>query len=176
MPPTQIPGDDLVAEANLVFDRRWVLNAAPEQIWPWLAQLGKRRAGWYLPRHVERLLPPRRRASRVILAEHQHLEPGRRIPDYGGPEEWLEVAHVDPPWALVYRTERRGTPFSWALLLTPRDPGGTELRLRFRARLKSTGPRRRAIVAFAALADGATSRLMVSGLRERLGECEQRGV
>lgn len=51
------PGDELVPAANMIFDHRTIIVATPEDIWPWLIQLGKRRAGWYLPAHLERLLP-----------------------------------------------------------------------------------------------------------------------
>ncbi|MGH2851458.1 MAG: hypothetical protein ACRDLP_12660, partial [Solirubrobacteraceae bacterium] len=147
-----------------------VIGADSSQVWPWLTQLGKRRAGWYLPRRVERLVPRSRRAARSILTEHQTLAIGDRVPDYGGRHEWLEVALIDPPLALVYRTERRGTPFSWALLLTPLGADRTVLHLRFRARLRSGGAQRRAITLFGDFADWATGALMVSGLRERLEE------
>jgi len=62
------PGDELVADANMIFDRRWLIAAPPEQIWPWLVQLGKQRAGWYLPRRLEEIIPRGRRASRAILS------------------------------------------------------------------------------------------------------------
>ena len=63
-----LPGDELV-ETDVVLDRGFDLDAPPEAVWPWLVQLGRRRAGWYLPARVERLVPARRRALR-------HLEPG----------------------------------------------------------------------------------------------------
>jgi hypothetical protein len=154
----------------MVFDRRAVIEADPSRVWPWLSQLGKRRAGWYLPRRVERFVPRGRRAARSILPEYQHLAVGDRVPDYGGRHAWLEVALIERPLALVYRTERRGTPFSWALLLTPLGPDRTVLHLRFRARLRSGGPRRRAITLFGDAADWAAGALMISGLRERLEE------
>lgn len=164
------PGDELVPDATMVFDRQAVIGADPSQVWPWLAQLGKGRAGWYLPRRVERFVPHARRAARSILPEHQTLAVGDRVPDYGGHHEWLEIALIDPPLALVYQTERRGTPFSWALLLTPLGPHRTVLHLRFRARLRSAGPQRRAITLFGDVADWATGALMIRGLRERLEE------
>ena len=54
---SSLPGDDLVA-ADVVMDRGFDLGAPPSEVWPWLVQLGKRRAGWYLPRSVEVLVPP----------------------------------------------------------------------------------------------------------------------
>jgi hypothetical protein len=162
------PGDELVPDANAVFDRRAIVRAAPEEIWPWLVQLGKHRAGWYLPRGAERFVPPGRRASRAILPEHQALAVGDRIPDYGGRHDWLEATRIEPPLMLVYRTERRGTPFSWALLMTPLDPASTVLHLRFRARLRGRGARRRAVVVLGGAVDAATGELMIRGLRERV--------
>ena len=45
-----LPGDDLVPRADVVMDRAFDLPAPPEVVWPWFVQLGKKRAGWYLPR------------------------------------------------------------------------------------------------------------------------------
>ncbi len=162
------PGDELVPDANMVFDRVSVIDAGPAEIWPWLIQLGKRRAGWYLPRGVERLLPPGRRASRRVDPRWQVLSVGDRIPDYGGRDEYLEVVRIEPGRALVYRSERKGAPFSWALLLEPQGTAATLLRLRFRGRLRSTGWQRRAIVVGGDFFDWATGALMLAGLRERL--------
>ncbi|MGI8713540.1 MAG: hypothetical protein ACR2NR_10235 [Solirubrobacteraceae bacterium] len=162
------PGDELLPEANLTFDRSTTLEATAEEIWPWLLQLGKRRAGWYLPARLERLLPASRRASRAILPRWQTLAVGDRIPDYGGREEYLEVARIEPPRTLVYRSERRGAQFSWALLLSPTPSHGTELRLRFRGHIKSVGWRRRVIVPVGDFFDWSTGVLMVRGLNERV--------
>ena len=52
-----LPGDDLVPSADVVMDRAFTVSAPAEEVWPWLVQLGKQRAGWYLPRRLERLLP-----------------------------------------------------------------------------------------------------------------------
>ena len=56
-----LPGDDLVPHATTVMDRALTLPAPPEAVWPWLVQLGKRRAGWYLAWPGERWGRPSRR-------------------------------------------------------------------------------------------------------------------
>ena len=160
--------DELLPDANMIFDHRATLHATPEQIWPWLLQLGKQRAGWYLPAGVERVLPKRRRAIRVIDPRFQTLQLGERIPDYGGPSDWLEATIIERPHTLVYRTERRGRPFTWALLLTATGPGSTELRLRFRGNVQSEGLQRHAIIAAGGFFDWLAGALMVKGLAERL--------
>jgi hypothetical protein len=46
---TALPGDERLPAAPLIMDRQARLPAPPERVWPWLLQLGKGRAGWYLP-------------------------------------------------------------------------------------------------------------------------------
>jgi hypothetical protein len=167
--PTPAPGDELVPDANMIFDRTAVIEASSTEIWPWLIQLGKRRAGWYLPGRVERFLPTSRRATRRVDPRWQVLGVGDRIRDYGGRDQYLEVARIEPGRALVYRSERNGARFTWALLLEPQGPRTTTLHLRFRGRVTSRGWRRRAIVAGGDLFDRATAELMLAGLRERVG-------
>src|SRR5512142_3182301 len=77
-------------------DRAFTLAATPAAVWPWLVQLGKKRAGWYLPAAAERFLPPGRRAARDIRPAWQRLAAGDVIPDYGGRDETFEVAAIEP--------------------------------------------------------------------------------
>lgn len=42
-----LPGDDEVPGAQIHGTRAITIDAPPEQVWPWLAQIGYRRAGWY---------------------------------------------------------------------------------------------------------------------------------
>lgn len=60
---TRMPGDDVLPHPDLVMDRVLEFDAARETVWPWLVQLGKRRAGWYMPRSVEIFVPASRRAA-----------------------------------------------------------------------------------------------------------------
>ena len=43
----ELPGDDLVADANIVETRAIDIDAPPEAVWPWLVQMGYGRGGWY---------------------------------------------------------------------------------------------------------------------------------
>jgi hypothetical protein len=160
-----LPGDDLVPDADVVMDRAFDLAAPPERVWPWFVQLGKRRAGWYLPRAVERLVPPSRRALR-------HLDPdlvaearvGHVIPDWGGKRATFQIAVLDPPRALVHTTRRGHTRGSWAIVLAPYD-GGTHVQLRLRL-----SPVRRVRLArtLGEAVDASTVAGLAAGLRERV--------
>lgn len=160
-----LPGDDLVPDADVVMDRAFDLPATPEVGWPWFVQLGKQRAGWYLPRSVERLMPPSRRALRhldPVLVAEAHV--GHVIPDWGGQDATFVLAVVEPPTALVHTTRRGRTDGSWAIVLTPYD-GGTHVQLRLRL-----SPVRRRWLAHSVgeLFDAATVAGLAAGLRERL--------
>lgn len=160
-----LPGDDLVPRADAVMDRAFTVAGSPVQVWPWLVQLGKQRAGWYLPRTVERLVPPRRRAARVVEDRWQGLRVGDVIPDYGGRDETFEAVVVDEPATLVYRSRRGRMEVSWAIVLRPLAEGRTRVHLRLRL-----GPvRRQWLVATAGeLVDRLTIAGLAAGLDERL--------
>jgi hypothetical protein len=161
------PGDTVVAPADVVMDRAFTVDAPIEAVWPWLLQLGKRRAGWYLPRRVERFLPRSRRASRSVNPAWLNLKAGDVIPDYGGRDETFEVAEIRPPASLVYRSRRGHTSLTWSLTLESvgRAPDRTRVFLRLRM-----APVRYKLLARTAgeLLDQVTVAGMAAGLRERL--------
>lgn len=158
-------GDELVRLADVVMDRGFTVDAPPDAVWPWLVQLGKRRAGWYLPRRVERLLPPGRRALRVLDPRWTTLHVGDVIPDYGGPRETFEVAAIDPPRSLVYTSRRGHTFLSWSITLRPLGPARTRVLLRLRL---APVRHRRLAGTLGGFFDLATIAGMAAGLRERL--------
>jgi hypothetical protein len=160
------PGDHLVEPADVVMDRAFTLDEPPEVVWPWLVQLGKGRAGWYLPRSVERVVPRSRRAVRGVDPRWQGLCVGDVVPDYGGRDESFEVAELHPSSCLVYRSRRGHTDVTWVLHLSPAGPG-TRVHLRLRL-----GPVRRVWLAETVgdWFDGLTIAGMAAGLRERLAE------
>ncbi|MEO6606508.1 MAG: hypothetical protein ABIN55_12955 [Aeromicrobium sp.] len=126
-----LPGDDIVPSANVVMDRAFTLAASPDEVWPWFVQLGKRRAGWYLPRSVERLIPRSRRGLRHLDPTWQGLAVGDVIPDWGGKDETFTVAQLDPPTTIVHTSNRGKVALSWAISLTG-DAGTTRVHLRLR--------------------------------------------
>ena len=165
-----LPGDELIPDAEVVMDRHAVLAAPPERVWPWLEQLGKDRAGWYLSRRLERFTPRGNRALREIDPSYQHVQVGDRVADYGR-DEWFEARVVDPPHALVWYSERgRGLRLTWALVLEPSGDQESELAIRLRIN-RQLGNRAPALVKWGAeLFDRFTIRIMIAGLRERLAD------
>jgi hypothetical protein len=164
-----LPGDDLVPRADVVMDLAFDLPAPPDEVWPWFVQLGKKRAGWYLSRSVERFLPPSRRALRRIEPSLQVLRVGSVIPDWSGRHETFQVAILETPMALVHTTQRGRTFGSWAIVLTPYDDSGdaaTHVQLRLRL---SPVKRKRLAETAGELRDATTIAGLAAGLRERVG-------
>jgi hypothetical protein len=160
----RLPGDDLVPDAQVSMDRAFDLPAPPETVWPWFAQLGRNRAGWYFPAWMERTIPTRRRALRRIEPTLQHLAPGDVIDDWGGRDATFTVVEHTPPTTLVHRSERGDLRISWAIVVRPSD-AGSRVHLRFRI----AGVRRVWLVRSGGeLMDLLTVAGLAAGLRERV--------
>lgn len=144
---TAYPGDSLVADPRFVVDRSATFPVGADELWPWLVQLGKGRAGWYMPRSVERFVPPARRGLRRLEPALQEVEVGFEEPDWGPGDPVFRCAVMDAPRALVWHSLRdpaanhrwpAGAPspdvlaLSWALLVQPDVAGGTHLHIRLR--------------------------------------------
>ena len=166
------PGDDIIPDAAMVYDRKRLINAPPSDVFPWLVQLGAGRGGWPLKSSWERFLPKSCRAARHLNPAWQKLEPGDRVEDHKvgmGEGEFFIVRSIDPPESLVYVSERLGTVFTWTLMCHRRgvDRGVTEVHLRLRGRMLSTGWRRSLPVWGGDWMDWIFTEPMLSGLAER---------
>ncbi|MGZ3460418.1 MAG: hypothetical protein ACXU86_18170, partial [Archangium sp.] len=71
-----MPGDELVGKPVSVSNRAITIQATPEQIWPWLVQIGMGRAGFYGYEWFERLAELSISTVEHLLPEFQGLEPG----------------------------------------------------------------------------------------------------
>jgi len=160
-----LPGDDVVAPADVVMDRAFTLPAPPDVVWPWVVQLGKRRAGWYFPALVERLVPPARRGLREVGSGHQQLAVGDVVPDWGGADATFTVLELAPARHLLYGSTRGRTHLTWCLRLTPVEGRTTRMQLRLRL-----APVRHRFVAHhvGGLVDQLTVMGLAAGLRERV--------
>jgi len=93
-----LPGDELLPQVNAEVTDGITLRATPEQVWPWLVQIGCRRAGFYA---VDLLDNAGLRSSREIVPELQQLNIGEIIPVTPSGSEGYEVLRVDAPRTLV---------------------------------------------------------------------------
>jgi hypothetical protein len=123
-----MPGDSLIPDANHSATHAVTVYAAPEDIWPWLAQMGYQRGGLYSYDWLDRLFGflDRPSADRVI-PEFQNLEAGDHV--LLGPDERnrLTVALAEPPHALALYYERAGFQWVWQFGLYTLDQHRTRL-------------------------------------------------
>ncbi|MGI8624242.1 MAG: hypothetical protein ACR2NB_12355 [Solirubrobacteraceae bacterium] len=182
------PGDDLIADPLIVVDRHATFAAPPAAVWPWLLQVGKGRAGWYLPGWLEAVVPRARRGARAIDPSLQDVVPGTETGDWGPGEPAFRAVTVDAQRALVWlslRDPARGhrwpaddlppwapevLAFSWALLVLEDAAGGTHLHIRLRMDKGAwrTSPRFRIMRPAFDFFDWLTIVGLFAGLRERL--------
>lgn len=151
-----MPGDKLLPEASGT-TRAITIEAQPEDVWPWLVQIGYGRAGWYSYDWIDNDGRP---SSDRILPELQSLEIGDRI---------LMVPGMGP---LVKAIEQNryilsgGEADTWCLGLFPTDEG-TRLVSRWRA----DWPKSLATLFWVAISDPGAfimERKMLKGIKRRV--------
>ncbi len=74
------------------------IAAPPEEVWPWLAQMGYGRAGWY---SHDRLDNWGRRSAEEIHPEWQSVAVGERWPSSPDGRTFFEVLELDPARHLI---------------------------------------------------------------------------
>jgi hypothetical protein len=72
-----MPADDIIAEPIAVLTNAITIDVPPERVWPWLAQLGAGRAGWYSYDHIDNDGVP---SATVIIPELQNIAVGDILP------------------------------------------------------------------------------------------------
>jgi len=85
-----MPGDDIVADAQFNATRAVTIDAPPDEVWPWIVQVGYGRAGFYTYDLVDNGGVP---SADAIVDELQRVEVGDRIPMFH-PSHGLAVAYV----------------------------------------------------------------------------------
>ena len=123
-----MPGDDLLPGSGSS-TRAITIAATPEDIWPWLVQLGYGKAGWYSYDWIDNDFKP---SADQIVPEFQDLDVGDRI--LMMPSMGFEVMAIDEPRSIVSLLDDGTT--SWCLALYPADDGTTRLVSRFRPRFE----------------------------------------
>lgn len=123
-----LPGDELVPQPRHVNTHAITINAPVADVWPWLAQIGQTRGGFYSYTSLENLVGCQMKNADHIVPEWQSLQAGDVV--------WLHpkapplpVLLVEPYQAMVLGRAMEGT---WGLYLKQIDDKTTRLIVRGR--------------------------------------------
>ena len=166
-----LPGDEILPVAGLVATRAVTIQAPPEDVWPWIVQLGADRGGFYSYDRLENLAGCRLHSADTVVEEWQRLEAGDVVRLH--PRVALGVASVDPRRSLVLHAARAvpGEPeaapydFTWSFVLRRHPHRATRLVIRERfAYTRRWSP---LVVEPVTMASSLMSQKMLRGIRDR---------
>ncbi len=129
-------GDELVPSQRITYTRAISIDARPEEIYPWIVQLGAERGGMYSYEWFETNIL----RCELINADRIHPEwqdlkvgdPVKMCPGTSGPPPY-EVAILEPGHAMVLGHREDGAWIEvWQFILVPRPDDSTRLILRSR--------------------------------------------
>jgi hypothetical protein len=166
-----MPGDEIVHRPTFDATRAVTINARPEDIWPWLVQIGFGRAGWYTYDLLDNLA---RHSAENIIPEFQHIEAGDLVPLGPGKGSGLWVKEVVPNRSMLW-WNKKNDQTTWVWGLYPLPDGTTRLVTRVRAPYSLAQPLSLVWIPLYELADFPMMRKCLLGIKRR-AEAHQAGV
>ena len=127
-----LPADAMIPDPIFTSTHAITIDAPPEQVWPWIAQMGSGRAGWYSWDAIDNGGTP---SATSIVPAFQTVIPGDIMPAVPDAKDAFVVAAVDPPRDLVLTVPDGlgGHAVAWEHHLEALDTGQTRLIVRGRA-------------------------------------------
>jgi hypothetical protein len=134
-----LPGDEFVPDPKWSYTLGIDVDAPPDAVWPWIAQIGQRRGGFYTYQTLENLVGCKITNTTVILPEYQQPEVGGEI--YLHPTAPpLRIEIVEPPHTLVLfgspadvAAQKSWGISTWQFVIVPDAAGGSRLLTRGRS-------------------------------------------
>lgn len=130
-----MPGDEIVPNPSFNATRAITIDAPPELVWPWIVQMGYRRAGFYTYALLDNAGYD---SADRVLSEYQHPKVGDWMPMSKKVNETtaFKVKAVEPNRWLLW--EKPDSTWSWKLL--PLAGGRTRLVTRLKQRYAWESP------------------------------------
>jgi hypothetical protein len=156
-----LPGDGLVTKADYVATRAITIHAPPQDVWPWLVQIGSGRAGWYTYDRLDNAGVP---SATEIIPEFQRLQVGDLVPMVAGKDIGVRVKELEPDRRMLWWDEKGE--YSWEWLLAPIDQQTTRLLNRLRV-TRHPWTRKMLYELVAANGDVVMQRKLLRGIKQR---------
>jgi len=164
-----LPGDNLITHADLAATRAITIRASSSEVWPWIAQLGQGRGGFYSYDFLENLVGCEIHSADRIVPEWQDIGVGGEV--RFAPEVGLTVASLEQGRSVVLRG---GVPignnpppydFTWAFVV--REEPNKTTRLLVRERYAYTRSWARLVVEPTEVLSFVMSQKMLRGIKDR---------
>lgn len=126
-----LAGDDLIPRPIGSVNHAITIHRSPRDVWPWLAQMGSGRAGWYSYDFVDNGGHP---SAERVLPEYQNIEVGTLFPALPKARDVFVVAQYESERSLVlaWRLPSGKYETTWAFVLEQPQPNQTRLVVRGR--------------------------------------------
>jgi hypothetical protein len=141
-----LPGDALCPNASAQVTHAITIDAPPQEVWPWILQIGQDRGGFYSYTFLENMIGCNMRNTTHIVPEWQNRAVGDTVwfgtPKHFRGEARMIAAIVDWDRAMVLGTPRdweriqlgeEGQEGTWAFVLFPKGQRNTRLIARLRS-------------------------------------------
>jgi len=157
------PGDDLLTQPTVNWTHAIDIKAPPEQVWPWIAQMGEGRGGFYSYTFIENIVAGKdvyHNANRIV-PELQQPAPGDTL--IGG---MMSTLMIEPGQWLLGSAPAGDFGWTWLWSIAPYDTGQT--RLVIRMKIQSPPEMNNPIITFVFDAGGfIMERKMMEGIKLR---------
>lgn len=130
-----MPGDNIVQNPTFKATRGVTIRAQPEEIWPWIVQIGYKKAGFYCYDWFDNDGVP---SAERIVPEYQNLKVGDLIPLSA--VMYVKVTELNPNQSMLWVFQEGSGPWTnstWAWELYQRDTQHTRLLTRLRVHTDS---------------------------------------
>jgi len=161
----QMPGDEINRHPTFLATRAITIEGTPEQIWPWLLQMGYGRAGFYAYDIFENIGSPRGiRSADSIVPELQQFKVGDDMPI--SPAGGLSFYAIEPNQYLIWKGDEDYGGFIWAMY--PLDNNHTRLISRARLSYSWDQPVQLAFDLLTEFSDHLAVRKILQGVKGRV--------
>jgi hypothetical protein len=126
-----LPGDDLIPQPIGSVNHAITIHRPAQDVWPWLAQMGAGRAGWYSYDFIDN---GGEHSAERILPEYQNIGVGSVLPALRGAKDVFLVVKCEPEHSLVLSWKLPNGKYqtTWAFILEQPQPDQTRLIVRGR--------------------------------------------
>jgi hypothetical protein len=126
-----LAGDELIPHPLGSVNHAITIRRPARDVWPWLAQMGSGRAGWYAYDFIDNGGHP---SAECILPEYQNIGVGSIFAALPGATDVFVVVQCEPERSLVLAWRLPGGRYqtTWAFVLEQPQPGQTRLIVRGR--------------------------------------------